>query len=107
MITENGIAFARDPQNFAEPTAIHDPERIKYIRAHIMMLNRAIESGINVTGYFYWAIESTYEQGLGFDLDFGLIGINYDTFERIPRDSFKWYGEFIKANTSPNASAAG
>ena len=107
MITENGLAFARDPKKFAEPPAIHDPERIKYIRAHIMMLNRAIESGINVTGYFYWAIESTYEQGLGFDLDFGLIGINYDTFERIPRDSFKWYGKFIKANTCPDKPAMG
>ena len=99
VITENGVAFRRDPEHPAVPTDIHDELRIKYMRSHIMSLNRAIESGINVTGYYTWAIEDTYEHGLGCNYDFGLIAINYDTMERIPRDSFKWYGEFIKSVT--------
>jgi beta-glucosidase len=46
-----------------------------------------------------WAIEDTYEHGFGQDYDYGLIAINYETFERTPRDSFKWYRDFIRANS--------
>ena len=41
----------------------------------------------------------TYEHQLGFTLDFGLIAVNYDTMERTPRDSFKWYKQFIEGMT--------
>lgn len=99
IMTENGMCVPRNPKNLAVPSRINDEDRIRYLRSHIMMVSRAIESGVNVTGYYIWSIEDTYEHGLGFDYDFGLIGINYDTMERIPRDSFKWYSKFIEANT--------
>ncbi|MBE6884570.1 MAG: glycosyl hydrolase family protein [Ruminococcaceae bacterium] len=99
IITENGMSAARDPKNPAVPSKINDENRIRYMRSHIMMLSRILEQGINVTGYYVWAIEDTYEHGSGCRYDYGLIGINYDTKERTPRDSFNWYGEFIKANT--------
>ncbi len=98
LVTENGIAFRRDPNSPAVPTSIHDDLRIRFMRQHIMSLERAVRSGVNVTGYYTWAIEDTYEHGLGRTLDFGLIAVNYDTMERTARDSFKWYGEFIRAN---------
>ena len=98
-ITENGIAFARDPEHPAVPSRIDDQERIKYMRAHILMIARAIGHGVNVKGYYNWAIEDTYEHGLGFTYDFGLIAIDYETMERTPRASFKWYRDFIKANS--------
>ena len=99
IVTENGICFERDKENLSKPTTIHDEERIRYLSDHIPMIARAIASGANVTGYYIWAIEDTFEAGSGFDLDFGLIAIDYDTMERTARDSFKWYGRFIKANT--------
>lgn len=99
IVTENGICFQRDKDNLNKPTDIHDAERIRYLREHIPMIARAIASGANVTGYYIWAIEDTYEHGSGFDLDYGLIAVDYDTMERTARDSFKWYGRFIKANT--------
>ena len=81
------------------PTRINDIERIKYMRAHIMMIARAINRGIPVTGYYTWSIMDTYEHQLGFTLDFGLIAINYETMERTPRDSFRWYRDFITEHT--------
>ena len=63
------------------------------------MLKRALDIGIPVTGYYVWSIEDTYEHRHGQDYDYGLIAINYDTFERTPRDSFRWYRDFIKANS--------
>ena len=99
LVTENGISFMRDPENPHLPTRINDIERIKYMRAHIMMLARAINRGIPVTGYYTWSIMDTYEHQLGFTLDFGLIAINYETMERTPRDSFRWYRDFITEHT--------
>jgi len=99
IVTENGTCFRRDMSRPAEPTDVHDEERIKYLRAHIPMMARAIEAGANVTGYHIWAIEDTYEHGSGRELDFGLIAVNYDTMERTARDSFKWYGALIRANS--------
>ena len=99
LVTENGISFMRDPENPHLPTRINDIERIKYMRAHIMMLARAINRGIPITGYYTWSIMDTYEHQLGFTLDFGLIAINYETMERTPRDSFRWYRDFIKGHT--------
>ena len=99
MITENGMSTPRDPKQPHIPSNLQDDDRIRYMRSHIMMLSRALECGVPVTGYYVWAIEDTYEHGAGFTYDYGLIGINYETMERFPRASFRWYSDFIKANT--------
>ncbi|MBE6884569.1 MAG: glycosyl hydrolase family protein [Ruminococcaceae bacterium] len=99
IITENGMSVKRDETNISKPSNIHDENRIRYMRAHIMMLARVLKLGINITGYHVWAVEDTYERTSGYRHDYGLIGIDYDTKERIPRDSLKWYSEFIQANT--------
>ena len=99
IIAENGTSVKRDMDNPKVPTDIHDQHRIQYMRSHILMLKRALDIGIPVTGYYVWSIEDTYEHRHGQDYDYGLIAINYDTFERTPRDSFRWYRDFIKANS--------
>lgn len=99
IVTENGMSMQREEKNPAIPTQINDQQRIRYMRSHIMMLSRAIEAGVPVTGYYVWTLEDTYEHGVGFSYDYGLIAINYETMERTPRDSFKWYADFIQANT--------
>ena len=99
IITENGTSIKRDMEKPAEPSDIHDTYRIRYMRSHIMMVKRILDMGVPLTGYYLWAIMDTYEHGFGQDYDYGLIAVNYDTFERTPRDSFKWYRDFIKANS--------
>lgn len=99
IITENGTSVKRDMSNPKVPTDIHDAYRVRYMRSHIAMIARALEIGIPVNGYYVWAVEDTYEHGFGQDYDYGLIAVNYETFERTPRDSFKWYRDFIKANS--------
>ena len=96
VITENGLPLPRDKENPAVPSKIQDEERIRYMRGHISALSRAIDAGVPVTGYYVWSIEDTYEHGLGFDYDFGLIAVNYETMERTPRESFRWYADVIR-----------
>lgn len=96
IITENGLPTARDKSKPSIPSAINDTDRIRYLRAHITTVGRAIDAGVPVSGYYVWSIEDTHEHGTGHNFDFGLIAINYDTMERIPRESFKWYADLIR-----------
>ena len=55
-------------------------EREKYIREHVMQVQRAIKDGMKVEAYLYWAITSNREWDLEFNdaSDFGLYNIDLD-----------------------------
>ncbi len=84
FITENGIA-TRD-----------DEWRIEFIVKHLQHVHRAIKDGYDVRGYFYWSFMDNFEWDKGFAPRFGLVEIDYDTFERRPRKSAYIYGEISK-----------
>jgi len=99
LITENGYTYRRkDVYKMNLEDYQHDPERISYIREHIRECSRAIEAGVNLKGYFYWSIMDCWELAMGFGYPMGLIGVDLDTLERIPRDSFYYYQQIIKNN---------
>jgi beta-glucosidase len=52
----------------------------------------AIDEGVPVTGYFVWSILDNFEWTLGYSQRFGLIWVDHETGERIPKDSLSWYG---------------
>lgn len=86
MITENGICTSQDPV------------RWDYIRGHLKSIHRAIQKGVRVTGYLYWALMDNFEWDKGFAPRFGLIDIDYKTFKRTVRKSAKQYGQVCKTN---------
>jgi beta-glucosidase len=94
FISENGAAF----DDVVTPTGIHDQARIDYIDAHIKAVQAAMKDGVAVTGYFVWSLLDNFEWGHGYSRRFGLAYTDYDTLERIPKDSFAWYADFIAAN---------
>jgi beta-glucosidase len=85
-ITENGIADAGDEK------------RSKFIKEHLYWVHRAISSGADVKGYFYWSLLDNFEWDKGFWPRFGLIGIDYKTFERKVRPSAYEYAKICKEN---------
>lgn len=85
-ITENGLA------------AVNDDKRVRFLVSHLKEVYHAIRSGVDVRGYFHWALTDNFEWEKGFAPRFGLIEIDYDTLERRPRRSAAVYGEIAKAN---------
>jgi len=85
-ITENGLADAKDEK------------RADYIRGHLDSVWRAIQSGVDVRGYFYWSLLDNFEWASGFGPRFGLVEIDYGTMERRIRPSAKAYAEIAKRN---------
>lgn len=95
IITENGYTYRRSEDDLDTPTTSQDKERVSYIREHVREAWRAMQAGVNLKGYFYWAALDCYEGSMGFGVDMGLIGINYKTLERTKRDSFYYYKEIV------------
>lgn len=92
-ITENGAAFHDVPEN----GRVHDSERIDYLQSYLNEVNRAKRDGINISGYFVWSLLDNFEWAEGYHPRFGLVYVDYRTKQRIPKDSFYWYRDFIQS----------
>ena len=86
FITENGFADAADTR------------RPRFLLTHLAALHRAIQSGADVRGYYYWTFVDNYEWVEGWSTRFGLVALNPETQERTPRRSAELYGEIARAN---------
>jgi len=87
FITENGIADS------------NDLKREKYIKDHLYWVKEAINEGVDVHGYLYWSLLDNFEWHHGFSPRFGLVEINYTTFERKIRPSALAYTVICKNNS--------
>jgi beta-glucosidase len=92
MVTENGAAFP----DVVEDGAVHDVARTDYLRRHFQAAQDAIAQGVDLRGYFVWSLMDNFEWGYGYSKRFGIVRVDYDTQERIPKDSAKWYAEVIR-----------
>ncbi len=95
-ITENGAAFFDPPA--AEDGRVRDPLRTAYLQAHLKAVRQAIKAGIDVRGYMVWSLLDNLEWSLGFSKRFGIVHVNFDTLERTPKDSARYYSEVISSH---------
>jgi beta-glucosidase len=94
-VTENGASYSTPPD---ENGTVPDVLRTKYLREHFAATYRAIQAGVPVAGYFVWSLMDNFEWSFGFSQRFGIVWVNYETQERIIKDSAKWYKTVIKKN---------
>ena len=53
VVTENGMARADE---VGADGQVHDPERIDYLRAHVLAAAEAVEQGADLRGYLVWSL---------------------------------------------------
>ena len=94
FITENGCAFDDQAVN----GVVNDEHRLNYLKTYIEECHKAIENGVQLKGYFLWSFMDNFEWASGYEKRFGMHYVDFDTLERIPKASAKWYAEVIKAN---------
>jgi len=92
-VTENGAAFYDPPG--APSGRVADPLRIEYYRSHLRAVHAAIEQGVDVRGYFAWSLLDNLEWSLGYSKRFGIVHVNFETLERTPKDSAKFYADVV------------
>ena len=59
----------------------------------------AMAAGVDVRGYFAWSLFDNFEWAFGYSKRFGLVYVDYDTQERIVKDSAIWYRDFLASRT--------
>ncbi len=95
VVTENGMGnfdvVHMDGQ-------VHDSQRIDFLHRYLRELKRAADDGVDVAGYFLWSLLDNFEWAEGYKQRFGIIHVDYDTKQRIPKDSYWWYRDRIASN---------
>ncbi|MFA6384807.1 MAG: family 1 glycosylhydrolase, partial [Candidatus Omnitrophota bacterium] len=86
FILENGICTGDDRL------------RWEYIKRHLAKVHEAIQNGVRVIGYTYWALMDNFEWDKGFDPRFGLIDVDYRTGARTVRESARNYSAVCATN---------
>ena len=69
-------------------TAVRTPKMSRAVHA-------AIQQGVDVRGYFAWSLLDNLEWSLGYSKRFGLVHVNFETLERTPKDSARFYADVI------------
>lgn len=58
----------------------------------------AAADGVELMGYFHWSVFDNFKWAEGYKERFGLVYVDYQTQERIPKDSAAWYAEVAASN---------
>ncbi|MET3369730.1 UNVERIFIED_CONTAM: beta-glucosidase [Jeotgalibacillus campisalis] len=93
-ITENGAAY---DDVLSPDGAVHDAERTQFVLDHITAVGEALDQGADVRGYFVWSLLDNFEWSWGYGKRFGVVRVDYDTFERTVKDSGLAYSRVIEA----------
>jgi len=94
-ITENGASYSDGPD---EHGRIHDIRRLRYVHAHLAASHRAIANGVPLAGYFIWSLMDNFEWAHGYSQRFGITWVDYETQQRLLKDSALWYQQTIADN---------
>lgn len=91
-ITENGAAY----HDVVEAGRVHDRQRQEYLEQHFEQAKRAIQAGVPLKGYYVWSLLDNFEWAFGYDRRFGIVYVDFETQERILKDSALWYQSFLR-----------
>ena len=94
-ISENGCAAEDEVTAKGE---VFDLGRVMYMRSYLRSAARAIAEGYPLIGYFTWSLMDNFEWSCGYTRRFGITYVDYKTLRRIPKESYRWYQQTIRAN---------
>ena len=86
-VTEAGLA---DHKDFL---------RAEYIKDLIVAMNKAIEKGVDVRGFFYWSLLDNYEWVFAYSKKFGLVEVDMISKQRKIRESAYDYKKICESNS--------
>jgi beta-glucosidase len=92
MVLENGAAF---DDRIDASGQIDDLDRVSYLHDHLVAVRKAVADGVPVEGYFLWSLLDNFEWAWGYSKRFGIVYVDFETQERIPKASARWYSKLI------------
>ncbi|MDA3852284.1 MAG: GH1 family beta-glucosidase [Spirochaetaceae bacterium] len=94
-ITENGAAFEEQVVVEQGIKRVHDEGRIRFFKEHFVEAAKAIEDGVDLKGFFLWSLMDNFEWPGGYTIRYGMNYVDFETQERIAKDSALWLKDFL------------
>ena len=94
IITENGCSYN---SGLAEGRYL-DEKRIDFVHQYLNACHAAIQNDVQLKGYFLWSLFDNFEWALGYEKRFGIIHVDFETQQRIPKASAYWYAKVMEQN---------
>jgi beta-glucosidase len=91
IVTEGGAAFNDQP----EGACVRDTDRIGYFQDYLGAVLQAKKEGVPVDGYFAWTLTDNWEWAEGYRARFGLVYVDFNTQQRIIKDSGHWFKQLL------------
>ncbi|MGW0838870.1 GH1 family beta-glucosidase [Streptomyces sp. NPDC002787] len=101
MVMENGAAFEDMVDESDGRRVVVDRARTQFLIDHVTATHRARERGAHVVGYLVWSLLDNFEWAMGYGPRFGIVRVDYDTYERIPKLSAHWFAELCATKVVP------
>ncbi|SDL83241.1 glycoside hydrolase family 1 protein [Sediminibacillus halophilus] len=96
FIAENGMGVEKEKRFKNKDGMIEDDYRIEFISDHLKWLLKAVEEGVNCTGYMLWAFSDNVSPMNAFKNRYGLVEINLeDNRNRKLKKSAYWFQKLI------------
>ena len=100
LVTENGAAY----DDVVGPDGgVDDQDRLTFIEQHLRAVHDAREQGVDVRGYYVWSFLDNFEWAHGYERRFGIVRVDYDTQERTPKASARWYADVCRSGRVPGS----
>ena len=96
VITESGMAN----EDRVDNGKVQDRERIEFLDKYLGEYARAIADGVPALGYFLWSLLDNFEWAEGYSKRFGIVYVDYETQQRVLKDSASWYKNLIAKHIS-------
>ena len=95
IMTENGSGYDETP---GCDGVVLDLNRIEYARACLQEIDRAIDDGVPVHGYFLWSFMDNFEWQDGYNRRFGIVHVDFASQKRTPKLSASWFSKVLSKN---------
>jgi beta-glucosidase len=69
-------------------SGLADPQRVDYLKRHLLAAGAAIKAGCDVRGYFAWSMLDNLEWSHGFSKRFGIVHVRQGRLARLSRPGF-------------------
>ena len=96
LISENGIGIEHEERYRDAQGMIADDYRIAFLSEHLQYALQAKEAGCHCHGYLVWSYIDNVSAINAFKNRYGLLELNLDTGERIPKKSAYWFSDILR-----------
>lgn len=96
FVSENGIGIEGEDRYRNSEGRIDDDYRIEFLKEHLKYALKAREDGSNCNGYLVWSFIDNLSAINAYKNRYGLLELNLETEERIPKKSAYWFKDFME-----------